>query len=117
MVDGAETDWGACLARNPNVCSVLTPLAACGENEACAIVDQQGTTECLRAGQSPIGGSCQLQSDCVPGSACAGLGAPTCARICALDPMASPNCSLSEGDCTPQIYSPAGTGLCVPAGI
>ena len=105
LVTGVATSWGRCGA--PRACDPRAP--ACPTREGCYI--DYRTADCRLAGTADLGQSCEVPQDCLPGFHCAGIGAPTCVRICVLsDPR---SCPSAEGTCVAQAYSPEGTGVCV----
>lgn len=104
LVDGTETRWGRCLPRRS--CDVLAPEEACGEREACYIVDSSGATECRIAGSAGADEPCVVQQDCQSGFFCGATR--RCVRICRL----GDECPPGEGRCVAQHHSPEGTGIC-----
>lgn len=105
LVTGVATSWGRCGA--PRACDPRTP--ECPAREGCYI--DYRSADCRLAGTAELGEACAVPEDCLPGFHCAGIGAPTCVRVCVLaDPR---SCPSAEGTCVAQAYSPEGTGVCV----
>lgn len=71
----------------------MCPAGECdfGTNTGCAAgegcyLGTGGAPICLDAGSTPLGGSCAVQDDCVPGMVCLGSGdSGYCRRICCAD--------------------------------
>lgn len=109
LVTGVTTSWGRCAA--PRACDPRTP--DCPAREGCYIRYPEPGAECRFAGTAAVGDGCAVPEDCQPGLYCAGIGSPTCVRVCRLDDPRS--CPSAEGTCVAQAYSTEGTGVCVAA--
>lgn len=110
LVTGVVTSWGRCGPSRS--CDVL--MSECAPREGCYIAypgGEPGLAECRLAGTAEVGDGCGAPEDCLPGLYCAGIGAPTCVRVCRLDDPRG--CPSGEGICMAQAYSPEGTGVCV----
>ncbi len=105
---GAEAPWlGVCNV--PAGCT-LVPQSGCGAGEACYPVSADGTTDCLTAGTTPVGMTCDSANACVPGAICAGMGGMfTCQRTCRMGMDAD---CMGMGMCTGGLMGISGVGLC-----
>ncbi len=107
---GGQSDVALC--ERCDDCDLRDPHA-CGEGRGCyTLTDDPSCRVCLQAGGGHTGASCELNTDCIPGTACIKSGSEShCVAFC--DPAAHATCG--EGSCLvpKELGLPTGTGVCL----
>ncbi|MBX3206774.1 MAG: hypothetical protein KF764_17015 [Labilithrix sp.] len=131
---GGEAPPGECARAAPsNVCGV-SPQCGCASEQTCDVVDTNGHSRCVTAGNAPMGHPCTTSAGCAVGLTCtfgichAFCNDPTkacsqpktgaCAQIRTTEGADIPNLAICRVACDPHDETscggttPAGTGSC-----
>lgn len=90
-------------------CTLLAP-GECGAQETCSVVDESGTTSCVKVGPARAGEACE-STHCATGLACLGaVGNRTCFTLCRM----GGTCPSGTTCRTSTLFPDASYGVCQP---